>query len=106
LALDIDRWSVFADQLLVLIALSTGFDLLLQSLKLPEGSEVLVSGVEIADMLYVLRYHGLVPVPVDVKADTLGINADLIEDKITPVRRNYCGHQCQCGRASNMLVLL
>lgn len=64
---------------------------MLQSLKLPEGSEVLVSGVEIADMLYVLRYHGLVPVPVDVKTETLGINVDLIEDKITPVRLSHNG---------------
>lgn len=56
-----------------------------------------MSGVEIADMQYVMRYHGLVPVPVDVKSDTLGINVDLIESKITPVG---CGPSCLAGQST------
>ncbi|KAF1776604.1 Pyridoxal phosphate-dependent transferase [Phytophthora cactorum] len=56
---------------MVTLSIRTGFDLLLQTLKLPAGSEVLCSAITIPDMIYVLRYHGLVPVPVDLDPETL-----------------------------------
>lgn len=62
---------------------STGFDLLLQTLKLPAGSEVLCSAITIPDMLYVLRYHGLVPVPVDLDPETLAVDVDLMRNAVT-----------------------
>ena len=53
------------------LSVRTGFDLMLQALALPPGSEVLVSAVEIADMHALLEAHGLVAVPVDIDPDTL-----------------------------------
>jgi hypothetical protein len=65
----------------------TGFDLLLQTLKLPVGSEVLCSAITIPDMLYVLRYHGLVPVPVDLDPQTLAVDVELLKQAITGVSK-------------------
>ncbi|RQM13498.1 hypothetical protein DD237_003783 [Peronospora effusa] len=63
--------------------LITAFDLLLQTLKLPVGSEVLCSAITIPDMMYVLRYHALVPVPVDVDPKTLAVNVKLLKEAVT-----------------------
>lgn len=62
---------------------STGFDLLLQTLKLPRGSEVLCSAVTIPDMLYLLRFHGLVAVPVDLDPETLAVDVDALQRSVT-----------------------
>lgn len=66
-------------------ASSTGFDLLLQTLKLPQGSEVLCSAITIPDMLYVLRYHGLVAVPIDLDPETLAVDIDQLRQSVTEV---------------------
>ncbi|KAG7394247.1 hypothetical protein PHYBOEH_005446 [Phytophthora boehmeriae] len=70
-------------QSMVTLSIRTGFDLLLQTLKLPAGSEVLCSAITIPDMLYVLKYHGLVPVPVDLNPETLAVDVDLLRKAIT-----------------------
>lgn len=62
------------------IAYSTGFELLLQTLQLPRGSLVLCSAITIPDMLYILRYHGLVPVPVDLSPETLAMDIDVLDE--------------------------
>ncbi|MCA9195533.1 MAG: DegT/DnrJ/EryC1/StrS aminotransferase family protein [Planctomycetales bacterium] len=49
----------------------TAFDLLLLAAKLPRGSEVLVSPLNVADMFRILREHGLNPVAVDIELSTL-----------------------------------
>lgn len=64
---------------------STGFDLLLQTLKLPAGSEVLCSAVTIPDMIYLLRHHGLVPVPVDLDPQTLAVDVCQLRAAVTEV---------------------
>ncbi|TDH67122.1 hypothetical protein CCR75_004152 [Bremia lactucae] len=68
---------------MVTLSIRTGFDLLLQTLKLPVGSEVLCSAITIPDMLYVVRYHGLVPVPVDLDPETLAVDVQMLEQRIT-----------------------
>ena len=67
---------------------STGFDLLLQTLRLPAGSEVLCSAITIPDMIHVLRHHNLVPVPVDVDFETLAVDGDALERAVTKVGPN------------------
>src|SRR5688572_13851660 len=52
------------------LSLRSGFDLFLQVMGWPSGTEVLISAVTIPDMVRVLRHHGLVPVPLDVFSDT------------------------------------
>ena len=73
-----DNWSA-RDDSLVCLSVRTGFDLLLQALDLPAGSEVLMSALTIDGMVRVVREHGLVPVPVDVEIDTLAPSMDALE---------------------------
>lgn len=56
---------------LACLSVRSAFDLYLTALALPDGSEVLLSGVTIPDMVRIVREHGLVPVPVDVDVATL-----------------------------------
>jgi perosamine synthetase len=56
---------------LVCLSVRSAWDLLLQVLAWPAGSEVLVSAITHPDMITIIRTHGLVPVPVDVDLATL-----------------------------------
>ena len=80
------NWSSSGDSM-VCLSVRSGLDLLLQSLKLPPGSEVLMSALTIEGMIRVVREHGLVPVPVDVDIDTLSPRLDSLERAITPRSR-------------------
>ena len=71
-------WSAEGDALACLSARSA-FDLVLSSLALPRGGEVLVSAITIPDMARIARSHGLVAVPVDLDPATLAPRADLLE---------------------------
>jgi len=62
----------------------SGFHLLLDSLALPAGTEVLVSAVTHPDMVRILEAHGLVAVPVDLDIATLAPRLDLAERLVTP----------------------
>lgn len=55
-----------AEEALVCLSVRSGFDLLLQALDLPRGSEVILSAVTIPDILRIIEHHGLAPVPVEV----------------------------------------
>ena len=65
------------------LSVRTGFDLLLQALALPRGSEIIVSALTIEGMLTIIEEHGLVAVPVDLDIDTLAPKAEQIESLIT-----------------------
>jgi len=56
-----------SDDVIACLSARSGLDLMLGQLGLPAGSEVLVSAVTIEDMVTILRHHGLVAVPMDVK---------------------------------------
>jgi perosamine synthetase len=62
------------DRTIVCLSLRSGFDLFLQAVAWPRGTEVLVSAVTIPDMVRVLQHHGLVAVPLDLSPDTLTID--------------------------------
>ncbi len=72
------------DQTFVCLSVRSGFDLLLSRIKLPPGSEILMSGMTIPHMPEIVRENNFVPVPVDLDARTLSISADQIRAKITP----------------------
>jgi len=76
-----------AREALVCLSVRTGWDLLLSVLRLPPGSEVIMSAVTVPDMARIVRHHGLVPVPVDVDAATLEPSLDELEEAITPRTR-------------------
>lgn len=51
---------------LITLSVRSGFDLVLRSLQLPAGSEVLLSALTVPDMVRIVEAHGLIPIPVDV----------------------------------------
>jgi len=61
----------------------TGLDLVLQSLKLDSGSEIIVSNVNIPDMFQILRHHQLEIIPISIQRDTLAISIDELKSSIT-----------------------
>ena len=77
------RWSP-GSRVLACRSVRSGFHLLLESLALPAGSEVLVSAVTHPDMVRILKAHGLVPIPVDLNIATLAPRLDLAEQLLTP----------------------
>jgi perosamine synthetase len=73
------------DEGLACLSLRSGFDLYLQALALPAGSEVLVTAFTIPDMVRILEHHGLVPVPIDLDLDTLAPTRASLESALTPL---------------------
>ena len=61
---------------LTTICVRSSLDLLFQCLQLPLGSEVLMSAMNIPDMVKIVRYHGLTPVPVDLDFKTMNVKLD------------------------------
>lgn len=73
-----------SDDVIACLSVRSGLDLMLGRLALPAGSEVLVSAVTIADMVTILRHHGLVAVPIDVDPADMSPSLKDIEAAITP----------------------
>src|SRR5262245_5630340 len=65
----------------------SGFDLYLQALALPAGSEVLVSGLTIPHMVQILAAHGLRAVPFGLERATLAPEPGALEHRATPRTR-------------------
>jgi dTDP-4-amino-4,6-dideoxygalactose transaminase len=81
-----DFWSPGGDALACL-SVRTGFDLLLQALALPSGSEILVSAVTIRDMVRIIEHHGLAAAPLDLDMDSLSVRAGDIARRAGPRTR-------------------
>jgi len=43
-----------------------------------------MTGVNIPDMVTLIRYHGIVPVPLEVNWENLGTNLESFKKAITP----------------------
>ena len=65
----------------VLIGLSvhTIFDALLSELNFHKGSEVIMTGINIPDMVNIVQTHDLKVVPIDLEMSTLQIKPGVIE---------------------------
>ncbi len=72
---------------LVTLSVRSGFDLLLTALSLPVSSEILVSAVNLRDMVHIIAVHGLVAVPIDLDMKRLEPKRELLEAAITPRSR-------------------
>eukprot|EP00921_Rhytidocystis_pertsovi_P003853 GHVQ01006676.1.p1 GENE.GHVQ01006676.1~~GHVQ01006676.1.p1 ORF type:complete len:183 (+),score=28.25 GHVQ01006676.1:217-765(+) len=57
----------------VCLSVRSGLDLFLQAKGFHRGSEVLIGAVNIPDVQSILRYYGLVPIPLDIEWDALSI---------------------------------
>jgi perosamine synthetase len=64
------------------LSVRSGFDLLLEALDLPAGSEVLVSALTHPDMVGIVELHGLRPVPVDLDLETMAPRPELVASSI------------------------
>ena len=80
------KWSSSNDTL-ICYSVRTGFNLLLGSLNLPAGSEVLVSAITIPQMIELLKSHQLVPVPIDIDMGSLAVKSEHLESSITKKTR-------------------
>lgn len=77
-----DLWSADGSAL-ACYSVRSGFHLLLATLDLPRGDEVLFSAVTHPDMPRLAEHHGLRPVPVDLDVDTLAPRLDLVVQAMT-----------------------
>lgn len=71
------------DEGLVVLSVRSGWDLLLEALALPEGSEVLVSAITHPDMGRILEFHGLRALPIDLDSSTLAPREELLSAALT-----------------------
>jgi perosamine synthetase len=67
----------------VCFSVRSGFDLLLDALELPHGSEIVVTAITHPDMVRIIGWHGLCPMPVYIDSATLAPRLDLVEEAIT-----------------------
>lgn len=81
--------SVWAEdgEAFVCLSVRSGFDLLLQSLQLPQGSEVLLSALTVPDMKRIVEHHDLVAVPVDLVENGFSPCLQSLRQRITPATR-------------------
>jgi perosamine synthetase len=90
------------EEAVVCFSVRSGFDLLLTALKLPEGSEILLSAMTLGHMADIVRAHGLVPVPVDLDPETMAPDPAALERGIGPETRalvvaHLFGGRCRMG---------
>jgi dTDP-4-amino-4,6-dideoxygalactose transaminase len=84
---EIERyWSPEGDAI-VCFSVRSGFDLLLQALELPQGSEILFSALNVKGMIKIARRNGLLPVPVDLDLASMLPDLESLERAITPESR-------------------
>lgn len=76
-----------SDQAFVSLSVRTAWDLFLQAHCFPRGSEVIVTGVTIPDMVRIVEHHGLVPVPVCVEPRRLEPSIIEVANAISPRTR-------------------
>ena len=72
---------------LACLSVRTGFDLCLQALELPKGSEVLMSAVNVPAMFRLVEEHGLFAVPLDIDAGSLRPTLADVRRAVTPRTR-------------------
>ena len=75
------------DNSVVALSVRTAFDAYLSVLNLPRGSEVVMTGINIPDMVQIVNEHKLTIVPVDLDMRTLEIKSAALEKAITPNTR-------------------
>lgn len=55
----------------VALSVRSTLDLYFQSRQFPKGSEIIMTGINIGDMIKIIEEHGLVPIPVDLDPYTM-----------------------------------
>ncbi|XP_076088870.1 uncharacterized protein LOC143059274 isoform X2 [Mytilus galloprovincialis] len=65
------------------LSVRTGLDLYLRVMNYPPGSEIIMSAINIPDMVYIVKHHGLKIVPLDVHIETTSPKTNLFEALIS-----------------------
>ncbi|MBL8808676.1 MAG: DegT/DnrJ/EryC1/StrS family aminotransferase [Planctomycetaceae bacterium] len=81
------RAATNSPDLLPVLSVRSGFDLLIKASNWKPGDEILMSGLTIPDMPRIVREHGLVPVGLEVPPDILCPSVSEVAGKITPKTR-------------------
>ncbi len=76
-------------EVLITLCVRTSFDLLLQALCLPAGSEIIMSAVNIAHMEEIVKKHRCIPVPIDIDLETLAPSLESLKDSISDQSRIF-----------------
>lgn len=101
---------------MICLSVRSGFDLVLQSLNFPAGSEIIMSAITIPDMVRIVQSHGLVPVPLEVDLTTLSYANEQVEMALSSKTRAIViahlfgsrmnmEHIHSIARASNLVVI-
>jgi perosamine synthetase len=91
-------------EILITLCVRTSFDLLLQSLDLPSGSEIIMSAVNIGHMEEIVKQHHCIPIFVDIDSETLAPSVEQfklsiwIGDPTRTLRSNLPESQYFAGR--------
>ena len=75
-------WS--SEKSVVSFSVRTTFDALLHELDFPVGSEVIMTGINIPDMVHIVHAHGLQVVPIDMEISTLQVQHEEIVRALSP----------------------
>ncbi len=94
-----------AQHTLACLSVRSGFDLLLETLALPPGSEVLVSAVTIPDMVRIIKEHGLAPVPVELAPQRMAPDIEHWRQAVTPASKAILVAHLMGGRVEMEPVL-
>ena len=72
------------EKAVVTLSVRSAFDLYLQARNFPIGSEIIMTGINIPDMVRVATDHGLVPVPLELNLKTMApVGVDAFKNLIT-----------------------
>jgi len=96
-----DRFS--APKVLLTTSGTHALDMAAMLLNLQEGDEIIVPSYTFSSTANAFILRGAVPIFIDIRADTLNINEDLIEEKITPKTKaifivHYAGIGCEMDK--------
>ena len=88
-ALDQTLQSYFPDKskneaALCTLSVRSALDIYLQVRNFPEGTEILMTGMNIPDMVKIIKEHGCVPIPVEISLSTLQPSVEDIKRSISP----------------------
>ncbi|KAL4217219.1 hypothetical protein ACF0H5_023671 [Mactra antiquata] len=65
------------------LSVRSGLDLYLKVMNFPPGSEVIMSAINIPDMVHVVRHHNLKVVPLDISIETTEPKVELLPHLVT-----------------------
>jgi hypothetical protein len=72
------------DKCLACLSVRSALDLFLFVMQFPKGSEILMTAINIPDMVCILEHHGLSIVPIDIDLGTLSPRYEDMKSLVTP----------------------